>query len=105
MASDILIVDDEPDIRELVAGILKDEGHGTRTACTPKFANTTSIGGKENSYQPYAQHPEARHTSLTRLLANDRPPTPSARVSRRAPEFRTEHHKLGRSWRVINCNR
>ena len=32
MASDILIVDDEADIRELVAGILSDEGHGTRTA-------------------------------------------------------------------------
>lgn len=32
MASDILIVDDEADIRDLVAGILEDEGHGTRTA-------------------------------------------------------------------------
>ncbi len=32
MASDILIVDDEQDIRELVAGILDDEGHETRTA-------------------------------------------------------------------------
>jgi two-component system, NtrC family, nitrogen regulation response regulator NtrX len=32
MVSDILIVDDEADIRELVAGILEDEGHGTRTA-------------------------------------------------------------------------
>src|SRR5918911_2115123 len=32
MSSDILIVDDEADIRELVAGILEDEGHGTRTA-------------------------------------------------------------------------
>jgi two-component system, NtrC family, nitrogen regulation response regulator NtrX len=32
MASDILIVDDEPDICELVAGILQDEGHDTRTA-------------------------------------------------------------------------
>ncbi|KAF0121174.1 MAG: nitrogen assimilation regulatory protein NtrX [Methylocystaceae bacterium] len=32
MASDILIVDDEEDIRELVAGILSDEGHGVRTA-------------------------------------------------------------------------
>jgi len=32
MASDILIVDDEQDIRELVAGILGDEGHETRTA-------------------------------------------------------------------------
>jgi two-component system nitrogen regulation response regulator NtrX len=32
MAADILIVDDEKDIRELVAGILEDEGHGTRMA-------------------------------------------------------------------------
>jgi two-component system, NtrC family, nitrogen regulation response regulator NtrX len=32
MATDILIVDDEMDIREIVSGILSDEGHGTRTA-------------------------------------------------------------------------
>jgi two-component system nitrogen regulation response regulator NtrX len=32
MPSDILIVDDEADIRELVAGILQDEGYTTRTA-------------------------------------------------------------------------
>ncbi len=32
MATDILIVDDEADIREGVSGILSDEGHGTRTA-------------------------------------------------------------------------
>jgi two-component system, NtrC family, nitrogen regulation response regulator NtrX len=32
MAADILIVDDEADIRELVAGILQDEGYATRTA-------------------------------------------------------------------------
>jgi two-component system nitrogen regulation response regulator NtrX len=32
MAGDILIVDDEADIRELVAGILSDEGHAVRTA-------------------------------------------------------------------------
>ena len=30
MASDILIVDDEADIRELVSGILEDEGHKTQ---------------------------------------------------------------------------
>ncbi len=30
--ADILIVDDEDDIRELVAGILEDEGHGARLA-------------------------------------------------------------------------
>jgi two-component system, NtrC family, nitrogen regulation response regulator NtrX len=32
MAADILVVDDEADIRELVAGILQDEGHRTRLA-------------------------------------------------------------------------
>ncbi len=32
MALDILIVDDERDIRELVAGVLSDEGYSCRTA-------------------------------------------------------------------------
>ena len=32
MALDILIVDDERDIRELVAGVLEDEGYTTRVA-------------------------------------------------------------------------
>jgi two-component system nitrogen regulation response regulator NtrX len=32
MSTDILIVDDEADIRDIVSGILSDEGHTTRTA-------------------------------------------------------------------------
>ena len=32
MATDILVVDDEQDIRELVAGILEDEGYAVRKA-------------------------------------------------------------------------
>jgi two-component system nitrogen regulation response regulator NtrX len=32
MSADILIVDDEADIRDLIAGILQDEGHRTRLA-------------------------------------------------------------------------
>ncbi len=32
MSADILVIDDETDIRELVAGILQDEGYRTRTA-------------------------------------------------------------------------
>lgn len=32
MPIDILVVDDELDIRELVAGVLEDEGYGTRGA-------------------------------------------------------------------------
>src|SRR5689334_15984698 len=43
MASDILIIDDEMDIRELVAGILQDEGFETRTARDSETA-LNSIG-------------------------------------------------------------
>ena len=32
MASDILVVDDEADIRDLISGILEDEGHTCRLA-------------------------------------------------------------------------
>ena len=47
-ASDILIVDDEADIRELVAGILQDEGYETRTARDSDSA-LTSIGSRRPS--------------------------------------------------------
>ncbi len=38
MASDVLVVDDEADIRELVAGILADEGYAVRTAADSESA-------------------------------------------------------------------
>lgn len=38
MRSDILIVDDEPDIRELVGGVLEDEGYSVRKAATAETA-------------------------------------------------------------------
>jgi two-component system nitrogen regulation response regulator NtrX len=38
MAHDILIVDDEPDIRLLIEGLLSDEGYETRTASTAEEA-------------------------------------------------------------------
>ncbi len=40
MAADILIVDDEADIRELIAGILEDEGYETRIASSADAALT-----------------------------------------------------------------
>src|SRR5436305_12960682 len=40
MANNILIVDDEADIRDLVAGILDDEGFTTRTARDSESALT-----------------------------------------------------------------
>jgi two-component system nitrogen regulation response regulator NtrX len=48
MASDILIIDDEPDIRELVAGILQDEGHGTRTARDSDEALSAVVARRPN---------------------------------------------------------
>lgn len=47
MASDILIVDDETDIRALIAGILQDEGYETRTA-----ANSAEAFGAIGLRQP-----------------------------------------------------
>jgi two-component system nitrogen regulation response regulator NtrX len=38
MASDVLVVDDEADIRDLVAGILADEGYSVRTAANSEEA-------------------------------------------------------------------
>ncbi len=38
MAADVLVVDDEADIRELVAGILTDEGYAVRTAINSEGA-------------------------------------------------------------------
>src|SRR6187431_3149127 len=48
MASDVLIVDDEADICELVAGLLQDEGYSTRTARDSDSA-LTSIGSRRPS--------------------------------------------------------
>ena len=46
MASDVLVVDDEADIRELVAGILTDEGYAVRTATDSESALAAIRGGK-----------------------------------------------------------
>jgi DNA-binding NtrC family response regulator len=48
VASDILIVDDEADIRELVAGILQDEGHCTRTARDSDEAQSAVVARRPN---------------------------------------------------------
>jgi two-component system nitrogen regulation response regulator NtrX len=48
MASDILIVDDESDICELVAGLLQDEGYSTRTARDSDSALAEIAGRRPN---------------------------------------------------------
>jgi two-component system nitrogen regulation response regulator NtrX len=48
MPSDILIVDDETDIRDLVAGILQDEGYGARTARNSDEAMAAIVSQRPN---------------------------------------------------------
>ena len=48
MAADILIVDDEADIRDLVAGILQDEGYDARTARNSDDALAAIVARKPN---------------------------------------------------------
>jgi len=48
MSADILIVDDEVDIRDLVAGILEDEGHRARTAGSSDEALATIEARRPN---------------------------------------------------------
>ena len=44
MALDILVVDDELDIRELVAGVMEDEGFAARAVCTRRSATSSTRG-------------------------------------------------------------
>ena len=51
MASDILVVDDEADIRELIAGILEDEGHRCRLARDSDEALRMAEAGEAAVYE------------------------------------------------------
>src|SRR5437868_2420108 len=66
MAHDILIVDDEADIRMLIAGVLKDEGYATREA-----GNSTEAMAAIQARQPtlvildiWLQGPDDRRAGL-----------------------------------------
>ena len=48
MSAEILIVDDEADIRDLVAGILEDEGYATRTARNSDDALAAIVARRPN---------------------------------------------------------
>src|SRR5882757_10031833 len=60
MASDILIVDDEADIRDLVAGILDDEGFTTRTARDSDSALAATAGTGEAGPRRSARRDDLR---------------------------------------------
>lgn len=83
MASDILIVDDEKDIRDLVAGILEDEGHETRTAADSDAALTV-IGERRPSLiflDIWIQGSSLDGLELLDVIKEDHPDIPVVMIS------------------------
>jgi two-component system nitrogen regulation response regulator NtrX len=83
MAHDILIVDDEADIRMLIAGVLKDEGYATREA-----SNSTEAMGAIQARQPtlvildiWLQGSELDGIGILRRLRNEMPSVPVVMIS------------------------
>jgi two-component system, NtrC family, nitrogen regulation response regulator NtrX len=83
MASDILIVDDEVDIRELVAGILQDEGHGTRTAGDSDQALAAVVARRPNLVflDIWLQGSRLDGLQLLDLLKQEHPDLPIVMIS------------------------
>ncbi|WP_439925385.1 nitrogen assimilation response regulator NtrX [Nitrobacter sp. JJSN] len=83
MAHDILIVDDEADIRDLVAGILEDEGFTTRTA-----RNSDEALAEVSSRRPHMvfldiwlQGSKLDGLQLLEMIKQDSPETPVVMIS------------------------
>ena len=79
MAHEILIVDDEPDIRLLIDGILRDEGYETRQA-----ADSDAAIAAFRARRPGARHPGR----LAAGLAAGRARHPARRCTARSRRFR-----------------
>src|SRR4051795_9256387 len=83
MAHDILIVDDEADIRMLIAGVLKDEGYATREA-----GNSTEAMAAIQARQPtlvildiWLQGSELDGIGILRRLHGEMPSVPVVMIS------------------------
>jgi two-component system nitrogen regulation response regulator NtrX len=83
MAHDILIVDDEADIRMLIAGVLKDEGYATRDA-----ADSTEALRELQARQPtlvildiWLQDSELDGIEILRRLRTEMPSVPVVMIS------------------------
>src|SRR3954464_10464611 len=83
MANDILIVDDEADIRDLVAGILDDEGFTTRTArdSDPALAAISNRRGHLVFLDIWLQASELDGLQLLEAIKRDHPELPIVMIS------------------------
>lgn len=83
MNLDILIVDDEPDIRSLVSGILSDEGFSTRVAATGKEA-LDAIASRQPHLlvlDVWLGDPEYDGLKLLKLIKKTNPDLPIVMIS------------------------
>ena len=98
MAHDILIVDDEDDIRLLIAGILEDEGYETREA-----GNSTDALAQISSRRPsliildiWLEGSDLDGMQLLEVLQRDHPPVPIVMISGHGSiEMAVEAIKMG----------
>jgi two-component system nitrogen regulation response regulator NtrX len=83
MAADILIVDDEADIRDLVAGILQDEGYDARTARNSDDALAAIVGHKPNLVflDIWLQGSKLDGLQLLDTIKHDHPEVPVVMIS------------------------
>lgn len=83
MAADILIVDDEADIRGLVAGILEDEGYDTRTAKDSDEALATIAGRRPSLVflDIWLQGSKLDGLQLLDIVRKDHPDVPVVMIS------------------------
>jgi DNA-binding NtrC family response regulator len=72
---DILIVDDEADIRDLVAGILQDEGYSTRTArdSDSRWRRSRRGGPTSGLSRHLAARQQARRFAIARQIKQNIP--------------------------------
>ncbi len=83
MASDILIVDDEADIRELVAGILEDEGYGARAAkdATRRWRRSPRAGRRSILLDIWLQGSRLDGLALLDVIKSQHPDLPVVMIS------------------------
>ena len=67
MALEVLVVDDEADIRELVSGVLEDEGFAVRTAGDSTTARSRPSTATTSSTVPTSDPAVARKASTLRV--------------------------------------
>src|ERR1700726_2277076 len=83
MAHDILIVDDEADIRMSIAGVLKDEGYATRDAADSSQALAAIQGRQPNLVilDIWLQGSELDGIEILRQLQDEMPSVPVVMIS------------------------